>query len=138
VERGVEESFRELCDIYRADVETVSRLDPDSPARQLLTRVIEDIERLLGASAPEWIPIGTIEARTGWSRKTLRRRFLELAKEQVPGTEIPLARRAPRWELHRFALERIRRKPRPSADSNDLRSIDELATRLGSEKASDE
>jgi len=94
---------------------------------------IDDVERELGAAAPEWIPIGTIEARTGWSRKTLRRKFMELTEECVPGTDIPLARRAPRWELHRYALDRITPKPGRERHANDLRTIEDLASRLGSE-----
>lgn len=130
---GFAESVRELCSIWRADAERIRRYDPTSQAASFLIRCAEDAEKILHDSAPEWIPIGTVEASTGWGRKKLRREFRELAQEKVPGTGVPLARLSPRWEIHRSALDRIQPKPGRALELGRTDDLEALSRKLAAE-----
>lgn len=133
VGEALDDLFRELVSIWRADAQRIRRYDPSSDVARGLETCADDAEKVIGRATPEWIAIQSVAARTGWSVKKLRGEFARLADERVPGTEVPLARRSPRWELHRTAIDRIRPKP-GSNDMTRATSIQELARALAGDQ----
>ncbi|MEZ4414630.1 MAG: hypothetical protein R3E10_02675 [Gemmatimonadota bacterium] len=131
---AMRDAMMELTDAWAADATRLRKYG--SGSAEVLDRCRVELRRILDDTAPTWIPLSTVQARTGWARKTLRRRFAELAGEVVPGTTTPLARMAPRWELHVSALERIGRKPGTAPVLGDD-SIDQLAERLAQDPNDD-
>lgn len=131
---GLLQALEQLEEIWREDAARMRAYNPDAVGARHLEACADAIRKTIEERGPEWIPLGTVRAATGWADGTLRKRFRELAQEQVRGTQTPLARLAPRWELHVSALELIRPKPRAGANLTDADTIQEMARRLAGDE----
>lgn len=71
----------ELAQLWEGDAKSQTRYDPDDPRAKVLARCASDLKRILGDVSPEWIPVRIVQATTGQSPSSIRRRCEELASE---------------------------------------------------------
>lgn len=114
----------ELADLWESDAERVAHYDADDPTARVLKRCSEDLRRVLGEMAPEWVPIRTVHATTGRSLASLRRIAEELTSEGKA------RKRRGRWEIALDAALGIRAR-RDRVDVSGVDDPGQLARMLG-------
>lgn len=116
----------ELAEIWEGHARAVKRYDPDDPKAKTLEKCAADLRSIAAKHAPEWVPIGVVQATSGMARTTLLRRCKEL---EVDGRA---RKRGERWELTiEAALELARKGER--TELGEVTDMEELARLLGQE-----
>lgn len=124
---GQNDALRELARLWEEDAGRVRKYDPADPKARVLTVCAEELRRVLGETAPEWVSIGAVQQWTGWTRQTLRK---TCRQELGPRQE---ARKGPHgeWEI---ALHVALSWPKRGGGSvGDVTDLDELARLVGRE-----
>lgn len=122
---GQIEDLKTLIGIWRGDAERIRRYDPKDKAATTLEACVEDLQRVLGATAPDWVPISALQVWTRWSRQTLVKRCREL---EARG-EARKGRNG--WEVTLEAALAWPQKTAAHVDVNQVSDLQELARLLG-------
>jgi hypothetical protein len=116
----------ELAEIWEGHAAAVKRYDPDDPKAKTLEKCASDLRSIAAKHAPEWVPIGVVQATSGIARTTLLRRCKEL---EVDGRA---RKRGERWELTIDAALDLARKGE-RMEIGQVNDMEELARLLGQE-----
>lgn len=71
------EALRAVVEEFEEDAQRARKYDPRDPKALVLTTVVERLRGVLETSEGEWVSIGAVQAWSGWSRQTIRRRCRE-------------------------------------------------------------
>lgn len=119
-------ALADLAAAWEDDAGVMEHYDAEDPKAKVLRSCATALRELLEELAPEWVGLPTVQACTGWSSSTLRKRARRLE-------EAGRARKtsAGEWELEREAALEIAVKD----DRLDLEgmTIPEMARKLGRE-----
>jgi hypothetical protein len=119
------EALSTLADSWERDAETISRYRSDAGDAQVLKTCSRDLRRIAGDHSPEWVPLRTVQARTGRSSAYLQRKCRDL---KATGR----ARKTPRgsWELSLQAAREIpARRGHALVDTRDLQELARMLAR---------
>lgn len=109
-------ALAELAALWDGHAEAQKRYDPNDPKAKTLERCASDLRRIAKQHAPEWVPIGVVEATSGLSRTTLIRRCKELEVDSRA------RKRGDRWEIAiEAALELAK-----SAERTEIRGTEDV------------
>lgn len=114
------EAVEDLAETWEEQAGIIERLDPSDPKAKVLRTCSRDLRARWLEHAPDWVTLPIVQARTGWSLSTLRKKARKLADRA-------LARKTEsgEWEVRREAAIRIPVKEE-SADLDGL-DLDEMA-----------
>lgn len=127
---GQTEALQDLARAWEEDAGSFRRYDPQDPKALTLTACAETLRRVLDEHSPEWVSIGAVQAWSGWSRQTIRKRCRETL---APRGEARKAR-GREWEvLMSAALEWPQRDPTEAVTEGetDLSELARLVARAG-------
>jgi DNA-binding IclR family transcriptional regulator len=119
------EALSTLADSWERDAETISRYRSDAGDAQVLKTCSRDLRRIAGDHTPEWVPLRTVQARTGRSSSYLYKLCQQL---ETSGQ----ARRTPRgsWELSLQAAREIpSRRGHTAVETRDLQELARMLAR---------
>lgn len=123
------DALAELARTWEDDARVHRRYNPADPAADLLERVAADLRRVLGETAPQWVPLASVAQWTGWSRPTLRKR----CRDELAPRGMARKVGAGEWEV---AMEAAVQWPRTRrrVDVSRVEDLAELARIMGREE----
>lgn len=71
---GTHEALRRLAREWERDAGQATKYDPADPKALVLAACAERLRGVLERHAQDWVSIGAVQAWSGWSRQTIRRR----------------------------------------------------------------